>query len=57
MDTENIPMGVEYIPDGNFAGYVREQPEKELVNMDGSMRWIITKEDGTKVIVRPESTR
>lgn len=48
-----------YIPDAEFAQAIRETPqkEKELVNIDGKMRWIVTVKDGKKtkrVIMRPE---
>ncbi len=51
-----------YIPDAEFAQAIREtsQKEKELVNIDGKMRWIVTVKDGKKtkqVIMRPETTK
>lgn len=53
-----INMETIYIPGDSaaFKVYVDEH-KAELKNIDGHSRWVVTNEDGTKVIVRPEEAR
>lgn len=49
-----------YIPgsDLDFVGFIKKQkPAAELTNIEGKARWVITREDGTKYIARPESSK
>jgi len=48
---------VEYVPDAEYAEYVRSQKAKEMIVIEGKNRWLVTKEDDTKVVVRPESSK
>jgi len=48
-------METNYIPAVDFAVFIKSLPEDrvELVNIDGFNRWVVTNDDGTKYIVRP----
>lgn len=44
----------EYIPDKDFAVFVKSFKENaELASIGGKFRWVLTKDDGTRYIVRP----
>lgn len=50
-------MDIEYIKGDNlaFRDFIWEQKDKAtLTSIDGHMRWVITKEDGTQYIARPQ---
>lgn len=49
-------MHIEYLPDEDYVVYVKTN-NAELRNIEGKMRWIMKKEDGTEYMVRPESAR
>lgn len=53
MDYSKLP--IEYVPAEDFVIIARGRDEKrDIVNVDGKMRWVFTKEDGTQYILRPE---
>lgn len=51
-------MDIVYVPGDSvaFKFYV-DLHKGELVNIDGHNRWVITLEDGTKYIARPEEAK
>ena len=49
-------MEVSYVPDDEFVAIVK-QLNAELRNVDGHMRWVFKRNDGTEYIIRPESGR
>lgn len=58
---ENDELPVEYVPGTNldFVQAIRglkEQDRAVLSNVGGHFRWVVTKEDGTKVVMRPEES-
>ena len=58
-DTDNA-LPTEYIKgnDAEFVIFVQGLKDKAvLTNVKGKARWVITKEDGTKYIARPQSAR
>lgn len=55
-----VELVTEYIPggDADFVVFVQSLGNKaELVSIEGHARWLVTRDDGTKYIVRPESTK
>lgn len=50
---------ISYIPDNEYVSFIKSIPQsrKELVSIDEKMRWLITLEDGSKNVIRPESTK
>lgn len=54
-------MEIRYHPgsDLDFVKYMRTipYPKKELISIEGKARWLITEEDGTKYILRPQSAQ
>lgn len=49
-------MDTVYLSNEGFKPAVKEL-KAELRNMDGHMRWVCKREDGTEFIIRPESAR
>ena len=51
-------MEIFYVPgtDADFVLYIA-QHKARWEAVDGHFRWIITREDGTEYIARPESTK
>lgn len=53
-------MEIEYVPDNEFRAFIWDKgigKNANVINVEGRARWEITREDGTKFIVRPESAR
>ncbi len=53
-------MEVRYFPTDDFVAFIKEKglgTKATLRNFDGHNRWVITEEDGTEYIARPESGR
>lgn len=53
-------METVYIPGGSadFVVFIDSQREKaELKSIEGHFRWVITREDGTQYIARPEDAK
>lgn len=48
-----------YAPDKEFIATLQAMPwsRKSLVSIKGKMRWIVTGDDGTRYIYRPDSGR
>ena len=53
METE---FEVRYVPDAEFKAYV-DSHKWELIGYEGKTRWLITEDDGTKYIIRPDSSK
>lgn len=52
------PLETEYIKgnDVDFVVFIQRLKDKAaLKGIDGKFRWIVTRDDGTKYIARPES--
>ena len=55
---DNLP--IEYIPgnSADFVVFVQGLKDKaQLKSVDGKFRWVITRDDGTEYIARPEETK
>lgn len=53
-------MDIEYIPGGapDFIVFIKSLGDKALLKaVDGHFRWVITRDDGTQYIARPEEAR
>lgn len=53
-------MEIEYIPGSSpdFVVFVKSLGNKaQLKGIDGKFRWVITRDDGTEYIARPEETK
>ncbi len=53
-------LETEYIPgnDADFVVFVQSLKDKaQLKGIDGHFRWVIEREDGTKYIARPNSSK
>lgn len=53
-------MDIEYIPDDQFRAFIWDKgigKDANMINVDGHARWEITREDNTKYIVRPLSSK
>lgn len=47
-----------YIPTIEFTEFIKSQKENaNPVSFEGHNRWVITREDGTTYIARPENTK
>lgn len=56
----NYNMEIIYIEGDSlaFKKFIHDQGDKaELKGIDGKNRWVITREDGSKYIARPEETK
>ncbi len=60
QEIDNNALPVEYI-EGNDIDYVLfiqgVKDKAELTNIDGHARWVVTRDDGSKYIARPEFTK
>lgn len=53
-------MEIEYIPGNNadFVVFVKELGDKAVLKVvEGKFRWMITRDDGTEYIARPEESK
>lgn len=53
-------MEIVYIPgnDTEYVIFIQNLKEKAtLTSIDGKQRWVVTRDDGTKYIARPESSK
>ncbi len=66
LDKDFIPeytgdsLEIEYVPgkSPDFVVYIQALGDKaELSSVEGHARWVVTREDGTKFIARPEDTK
>ncbi len=60
QDVDNDALPIEYIKgnDTEFVIFVQSLRGKaELTNIGGKARWVITRDDGTKYIARPQSSK
>lgn len=50
-------MEIIFIPEKEFVAFIKEQGVGDKANLkaiDGKFRWIITREDGSEYICRPQ---
>lgn len=45
-----------YVPDEEYVFFIKSLKDTAvLTGVEGKMRWVVTREDGTQYICRPES--
>lgn len=50
---------IEYVPGGTaeFVIYIKSLGESaQVTSVDGKMRWVVTREDGSRFVARPQET-
>ena len=58
VNDENLP--IEYISGDSlaFVTHIKSLGDKAILsNVDGHFRWVVTREDGTRYIARPEEAK